>query len=90
MEFQHELIIPNEGVPFKLFIFEGMNSEDVGQILDEDFGIAVRTGYHCAPFIHKYLRDESSLGTIRVGIGRYNTEEEICKLIAALGELADE
>ncbi len=23
MEFQHELIIPNEGVPFKLFIFEG-------------------------------------------------------------------
>ena len=25
MEFQHELIIPNEGVPFKLFIFEGMN-----------------------------------------------------------------
>lgn len=67
-----------------------MNSEDVGQILDEDFDIAVRTGYHCAPFIHKYLRDESSLGTIRVGIGRYNTEEELNKLIAALGELANE
>lgn len=25
MEFQHELIIPNEGVPFKLFLFEGGN-----------------------------------------------------------------
>lgn len=72
------------------FVFEGMNSEDVGQILDEDFDIAVRTGYHCTPFIHKYLRDESSLGTIRVGIGRYNTEEELNKLIAALGELANE
>ena len=23
MEFQHELIIPNEGLPFKLFLFEG-------------------------------------------------------------------
>lgn len=29
MEFQHELIIPNEGVPFKLFIFEGMNGNYV-------------------------------------------------------------
>ena len=25
MEFQHELIIPNEGLPFKLFLFEGAN-----------------------------------------------------------------
>ena len=25
MEFQHELIIPNEGLPFKLFLFEGGN-----------------------------------------------------------------
>ena len=23
MEFQHELIIPNEGFPFKVFLFEG-------------------------------------------------------------------
>ena len=23
MEFQHELIIPNEGLPFKVFLFEG-------------------------------------------------------------------
>ena len=23
MEFQHELIIPNEGFPFKIFLFEG-------------------------------------------------------------------
>lgn len=72
------------------FIFDGMNSEDVGQILDEDFDIAVRTGYHCAPYIHKYLRDENSLGTIRIGIGRFTTEEDIMKLVSALKELADE
>jgi len=23
LEFQHELIIPNEGLPFKIFLFEG-------------------------------------------------------------------
>lgn len=29
MEFQHELIIPNEGLPFKLFLFEGGNGNYV-------------------------------------------------------------
>ena len=29
MEFQHELIIPNEGLPFKLFLFEGRNGNYV-------------------------------------------------------------
>ena len=29
MEFEHELIIPNEGFPFKLFQFEGKNGNYV-------------------------------------------------------------
>ena len=29
MEFQHELIIPDEGLPFKLFLFEGRNGNYV-------------------------------------------------------------
>ena len=29
MEFQYELIIPNEGFPFKLFLFEGRNGNYV-------------------------------------------------------------
>ena len=29
MEFQHELIIPNEGLPFKVFLFEGENGNYV-------------------------------------------------------------
>ncbi len=87
-----KMFLPEQNVHSGIvsFTFEGLNSDDVGQILDEDFDIAVRTGYHCAPLIHKYLKDESSLGTIRVGIGRYNTEDDINKLIAALGELANE
>ena len=36
------------------FVVQGFSSEDIGTILDEAFDIAVRTGYHCAPFIHKY------------------------------------
>ena len=44
------------------FNIEGYKAEDVGMILDEDYGIAVRTGYHCAAYIHKYLKDEEFLG----------------------------
>lgn len=71
-------------------IVEGFNSEDVGTILDEDFEIAVRTGYHCAPYIHKYLRDVTSLGTVRIGIGQFTTKEEIDLLIKALKEIVYE
>lgn len=66
------------------FVVDGYISEDVGMILDEDFDIAVRTGYHCAPFIHKYLKDENTLGTVRVGLGQYNKIEQIEQLVNAI------
>ena len=69
------------------FVVDGYISEDVGMILDEDFDIAVRTGYHCAPFIHKYLKDENTLGTVRVGLGKFSAKEDIDKLIYALIEI---
>lgn len=72
------------------FAFVGMKSEDIGTILDEDFDIAVRTGYHCAPYIHKYLNDEKYLGTVRVGVSQFTTKSDIDLLIAALKELEDE
>lgn len=72
------------------FNIEGYKAEDVGMILDQDYGIAVRTGYHCAAYIHKHLKDEEFLGTVRIGIGKFNTIEEIDKLIDALKELLDD
>lgn len=71
------------------FIYDGITSEDVGMILDEDFDIAVRTGYHCSPFIHSIIKDEKSLGTVRIGIGQYTTKEDIDLLIEALKHLED-
>ena len=69
------------------FTVEGYKSEDIGMILDEDYDIAVRTGYHCAPLIHKWLKDEEYAGTVRVGIGRFNTKQDIEELIVALNDL---
>lgn len=71
------------------FTVEGMNSNDVGEILDEDFNIAVRTGYHCAPYIHSFLKDEKYLGTVRIGIGRFNNNKELDELVEAISKLQD-
>lgn len=69
------------------FNVKGYKSEDVGCILDEEFDIAVRTGYHCSPFIHKYIDDEKFLGTVRIGLGQFNTKEDIDQLVEALEDL---
>ena len=69
------------------FVVDGYDSNDVGAILDDEFDIAVRTGYHCAPYIHEYLQDIPYAGTIRVGIGPFNTKEDIDTLIEAVESL---
>lgn len=69
------------------FVVEGLKSDDVGMILDEDFGIAVRTGYHCAPLIHRHLKDEKYLGTVRIGLSQFTKRSEIDVLINALKEI---
>jgi len=60
---------------------------EVGMILDQDYDIAVRTGYHCAPYIHDLIGTKEKLGTIRVSIGYFNTEEEIKSFIRAIEDI---
>lgn len=69
------------------FVVEGYESADVGMILDDEYDIAVRTGYHCAPYIHEYLQDIPYAGTVRAGIGPFNTKEDIDALVEAVESL---
>lgn len=71
-------------VSFNLF---GYEPSEVGMILDQDFDIAVRTGYHCAPLIHKLIGTEATKGTVRASVGYFNTTDDIEKLIRAIEEL---
>ena len=72
------------------FNIEDYKADEVGMILDQDYGIAVRTGYHCAPFIHKYLHDRESLGVVRASIGCFTTKEDVDALVGAVKEIAEE
>lgn len=72
------------------FNIEGYTADECGQILDLDFDIAVRTGYHCAALIHEYLKDKEFLGTIRASVGLFTTEEDVDALISAVRSIAEE
>lgn len=66
---------------------QGYSAEEVGSILDEEFDIAVRTGYHCAPLVHNFINSLEFNGTIRISLNYFNNEQEIDKLIEALNTL---
>ena len=65
----------------------GYSSSDAGMILSEDFGICVRTGYHCAPLIHEFIGSKETGGTVRISIGAFTKEEDIDRMINALGQI---
>lgn len=87
-----DLYVPISGKHRNIVSFNLKNykSGELGIILDNDFEIAVRTGYHCAPFIHRWLKDKKYLGTVRVGIGKFNTIQDIDALLEAIREISEE
>ena len=62
-------------------------ANEVGIILNEDFDIAVRTGYHCAPYIHQFLKTVECKGTVRVSLGYFNTEDDVDALVDAVKDI---
>ncbi len=71
------------------FNVEGLDAADVGTMLDVDHDIACRTGLHCAPMVHEHLGTDKIHGSVRFGIGPFNTAEQIGTAIAAVGEIAN-
>lgn len=66
---------------------KGYKASEVGMILDADYNIAVRTGYHCAPLVHEFLDDREYLGVVRASMSMFTTADEIDALVGALGEI---
>ncbi|MHC4276139.1 MAG: aminotransferase class V-fold PLP-dependent enzyme [Planctomycetota bacterium] len=67
---------------------KGLEPSVAGGILDQTYGIAVRSGLHCAPLTHKGMGSFPH-GAVRVSPGYFNTEDDIVQLINALKEIAD-
>ncbi|MFG1946636.1 cysteine desulfurase [Nonomuraea sp. NPDC048826] len=63
------------------FTLEGIHPHDVGQILDDSFGVAVRVGHHCARPLHLRFGIPA---TTRASFYLYNTTGEIDALVRGL------
>ena len=64
-----------------------MDSGEVAEILSDDYGIAVRSGAHCAPRMHEALGTVAQ-GAVRFSFGWFNTMEEAERAADAVREIA--
>lgn len=60
-----------------------LDSAEAGLLLAEA-GVHVRTGYHCAPWIHEHLGTAAG-GTVRISPGPFTTEDDVLAVPRVLG-----
>ncbi len=68
------------------FNMDGFTSSEVASRLDERYGIAVRSGLHCAPLAHRTIGTMEQ-GVVRASFSYFNTREDVDKLLQAMSEI---
>lgn len=68
------------------FNIKNKRPEDISTILDQKYDIMLRAGLHCAPTAHSVINTKDR-GSLRIGIGYFNTKDNIDKLVEALNNL---
>jgi cysteine desulfurase / selenocysteine lyase len=68
------------------FNYEGVDPLVLGRKMDDDFGIKVRSGLHCAPFAHQTIGSYPE-GTARASLGHFHDEDDIMALVDALRKI---
>jgi selenocysteine lyase/cysteine desulfurase len=69
------------------FTLKGRDSGEIAHLLDRNYGIACRSGLHCAPWAHQTIGTIRT-GTVRLSPGFFNTEEEIGQTLTAIRKIA--
>ena len=69
------------------FSLADVSSTDIAAVYDEDYLIAVRGGFHCAPLMHKALNTDEH-GLVRVSLSPYNTAAEINAFLSATEDIS--
>jgi selenocysteine lyase/cysteine desulfurase len=78
------LLSPSAGprVPILSFVHSGYDPAELGALFDSA-DIHVRTGFHCAPWLHAHLGTQKG-GTVRLSPGPTTTSEDTARVLAAL------
>lgn len=75
-------------VPIVALNIRDVDSSAVSDELSEVYGIAVRSGVHCAPRMHTALGTQKQ-GAVRFSFGWFNTADEIDAAIDAVGRMSE-
>ena len=71
------------------FNVAGLAPSEVGLRLDEEHGVLCRVGLHCSPAAHRTLGTFPG-GTVRFGLGVFNTSAEVARAVEGVRRLASE
>ncbi len=77
---------PERQIPTVSFNVEGLEPDEVGLRLDEEYGIMCRVGLHCSPAAHRTI-GTFPRGTIRWSLSYLSTAEEVDEALQALAEI---
>lgn len=78
----------NEYVGIVSCLIEGIGSDSAGNIFSEK-GVAVRTGLHCAPLAHRFMKTFPA-GTIRFSVSYFTAEKDFEELKEVLDYIDSE
>ncbi|KIL36286.1 cysteine desulfurase [Cohnella kolymensis] len=68
------------------FLLEGVDPSEIAFLLDQQFGIAVRSGFHCTPLGHQTAGSYET-GAVRLSPGYFTEKSEIESVIEAVKEI---
>ncbi|HJV47114.1 MAG TPA: aminotransferase class V-fold PLP-dependent enzyme [Bacillota bacterium] len=71
------------------FSMSGLDASEVAFILDQQYGIAVRAGFHCSPLAHETIGTIQE-GAVRASFGYFNENQDVDAIIHALDEISSE
>ncbi len=68
------------------FLLEGVDPSEMAFLLDQQFGIAVRAGFHCTPLGHETAGSYET-GAVRASPGYFTEKSEIVSMVDAVKEI---
>lgn len=77
---------PNSG-GIVSFSVNNFSSNETADLLNKEYDVAVRGGFHCAPLLHKHLSTQEN-GLVRASLAVQNSTREINYLLSALQKIA--
>ncbi len=76
----------SQRTPVISFTFRGYDSNDISDILAENYDIATRSGFHCVAMLHEVIGTVQT-GLVRISFSYFNTLEDAKKVVEAVKEI---